>query len=429
MKIACVGNMNNALFPIARILADHGHSVTLFLLDEYDHFLPSADVFTPDTRIEIIHLGWHHQNFYKFSGKKIREIFIGFEFFIATSYAPAYFLKAGLKIDLFFIAGGDVFDYPFRKIKFKGLLPEIYQIESWRCTKFQKWGLSLVRRISLDRPPVELESYIVKLNMDKIDRVPALPFLYMKQYSPEYFKQSSYYDFIKKLRSNNDFLIVQHCRQSWTCSAEDMHYKGNEKLIRGFNMFNMSKPDIRKKLILFEYGEDVNASRELIHQLGIGELVIWMPMMLRKDLLSIIKYCDVGVGELGRSWFSYGAVYEIIAMGINFIGKRDDDFFKEHYEKLYPMYSVNNEQEVCMALADIYNNPKKAKDMAKNAYEWFMTYAINNATNKVLAGLNKRPNIRFAPTIQIQKIGVSIVSNIVRKLNIVQLFYKKVVGA
>lgn len=45
MKVARVGNMNHMLFQIQRYLVDEGHDVTLFLLEEFDHFLPSADTY------------------------------------------------------------------------------------------------------------------------------------------------------------------------------------------------------------------------------------------------------------------------------------------------------------------------------------------------------------------------------------------------
>ena len=60
--------MNNMIFPIARYIRDEGHQVTLFLLDEYDEYDPSAD--TDYIDIEIIRLGWNENSFKKVSKKK-----------------------------------------------------------------------------------------------------------------------------------------------------------------------------------------------------------------------------------------------------------------------------------------------------------------------------------------------------------------------
>lgn len=395
MKIACVGNINNMMFPIARYLADAGHLVTLFLLDEFSHFLPSADLHDKQTTVEIVNLGWHHQNFYEVTGSEIKKIFSGFDFFIGTDYAPAYFLKARMTLDIFFPAGGDIFDYPFRTMgKYKGL-PEIFRIESWRCTKYQKWALQLVDSVSMDPANDDLECFLTKLKMDKIDRIPALPFLYMKEYSDDYFLKSIYFNQLKKIKDENDFLVIQHCRQSWTCEKANLHYKANDLLIKGFSLLVNKNPNKKCKLILFEYGEDVEETKKLIFDLNISQNVIWFTKMLRKDLLTIIKFCDVGVGELGRSWFSYGAVYEIIAMKVVFIGNRTDNEYSSKFPELYPMLNATTAEEVFDCLSKVLNDPKKYKSMGETAYDWFMKYAINGSVDFIKNKIaNKNLNFR-----------------------------------
>ena len=43
IKIACIGNMNNNMFCLVRYLRDKGYDAHLFLVDEFDHFLPGSD--------------------------------------------------------------------------------------------------------------------------------------------------------------------------------------------------------------------------------------------------------------------------------------------------------------------------------------------------------------------------------------------------
>jgi len=399
MKIACVGNMNNCMFPIARILADHGHTVTLFLLDEYEHFLPSADVFEQDTRIEIINLGWNHQNFYLVRPDEIKKLFAPFNFFIATDYAPAYFLKARMAIDLFFPAGGDILDYPFRKIKSPGWLPEIFRIESQRCTWYQRWGLSLVGCLSMDPSTVEFENCLRTLKMNKIERIPALPFLYMAQYTETYFSRSAYYARIQALRQENEFLLIQHSRQSWVMGPSSLDYKGNDLLIKGFHLFVKNNPGKTCKLLLFEYGFDVEPSKKLIGDLGLTDYVVWFPTMPRKDLLSIIRFCDVGVGELGHSWFSYGAVYEILAMGVVFMGKRKDSDYAARFPELYPMLNASTEQEVFRWLNEMPQDREAYRRKGKEANEWFTRYAIDRSVDLILKKVSGEGPVRKASSI------------------------------
>ena len=383
MKIACIGNMNNCMLPIARTLADDGHTVTLFLLDEYEHFLPEADYFEPVQNITITYLGWNHQNFHTITKKKVRELFEAFAYFIGTDYAPAILLKARMTVDLYFPAGGDLFDYPYRKLQRTKWLPAIFQIEAWRCAKYQKIGLGLVGCVSMDAANEDFEKYLKLLKMDRKERIPALPFLYMKQYTASYFEKSAHYKMISDLRKNNDFLIIQHCRQSWTCDKSDLHYKANELLLEGFGAFKKEYPNVNAVLLLLKYGFDVEASRELIRSLGIEENVVWLPKMFRKDLMAVISQCDAGVGELGRSWLSYGAVYETLAMKLPFIGNRKDSDYLPKMPVLYPMYHAETSRQVEQRLYEIYSDRETARATAEKAYGWFLEYAIHGSVNSV----------------------------------------------
>lgn len=383
MKIACIGNMNNAMYPLTRYLVDEGHIVSLFLLDEFEHFMPEADTYNIDDRVKIIHLNWSDMTFYKTKKRVIIDLFKPFDFFIGTDFSPAYLLKIKRRLDVFFPAGGDLFDYPFRPLQKKGFFSEEFQIEAWRCARYQKLGLQLVSVVSMDSASDDLEIYLKRLKMDKLHRIQALPFLYLPQYKDAFFQQSVYINQIKKLRNENDFLIIQHCRQSWTCIKSDLHYKGNEILIEGFSNYVKSHPNIKARLLLLEYGLDINASRELIKSLGIEDFVTWLPKMYRRDLMAVIRFCDAGVGELGRSWFSYGAVYEILAMKIPFIGNRiDKEYLKKRYD-LYPMYHAETKIHVEKQLSYIYNNKSKSKIVAENAYQWFLDNAITKSIDQL----------------------------------------------
>ncbi len=418
------------MFPIARYLADEGHKVTLFLLDEFTHFLPSTDTFDEVKNVEIVELGWHHQNFYAITGSEIKKRFAAFDFFIGTDYSPAYFLKARMTLDVFFPAGGDLFDYPFRTMgKYKGL-PEIFRIESWRCTKYQKWALPLVDSVSMDPANEEFERFLLLLKMEKIDRIPALPFLYMKHYSDDFFSRSKFFTQIKKIRAENDFLVIQHCRQSWTCDRSDLHYKANDLLIKGFKLLAENNTGKKCKLLLLEYGEDVEATKKLINELNISEHVIWFPKSLRKDLLTIIKFCDVGVGELGRSWFSYGAVYEIIAMKIVFIGNRNDAEYSSRLQELYPMLTAITSEEVFDRLSKVINDPEKYKHMGQKAYDWFLKYAVNRTVelikNKILTKSLTAKKNKIGFVLNLKLLGIDFYVRSIVLLNVFKLKFGRV---
>jgi hypothetical protein len=396
-------------------------------LEEFDHFLPSADTFENDPRVKIIELGWHHQNFYTVTGEEVRKRFEGFDFLIGTDYAPAYLMKARMSLDIFFPAGGDIFDYPFRKLSTTKWLPEIYQIEAWRCAIYQRWSVALCGAISMDPAHEDLEKYLRILHMDKLPRIPAVPFLYTKQYTEDYFLKSNQYEFIKKLREENDLLIVQHCRQSWTCDKSDLNYKANELLMEGFAAFCKANPKVKIRLLLLEYGLDIQATKDLLEKLSISSQVTWFPKMLRKDLMTILKYCDAGVGELGRSWFSYGAVYEILAVQVPFIGNRNDEDYQHRLPELYPMLNATSSKEIEECLIKVRDQKESLRLESQKANEWLRKYAIGKCLDQILEIIGDKQRVKKIPLfLRIKLLGLDLFVKIIVGLNILHLQFNKI---
>ena len=81
-----------------------------------------------------------------------------------------------------------------------------------------------------------------------------------------YVKDLQWYPFFKKLREENDLIIFSHSRHNgFNLSAEmAIHQKGNNILIDGVANFVKTHPKVKTKLIFFEYGMDVDASKDLI---------------------------------------------------------------------------------------------------------------------------------------------------------------------
>ena len=104
MNIACIGNMNNMLFQIGRYLIDDKHTVTFYMLDEFEHFLPEADTFQNIETYKIITLGWNADVFNKITVNQIKSLFSNYDYLIGTDLAPAFLFKAGLKLNLYILS-------------------------------------------------------------------------------------------------------------------------------------------------------------------------------------------------------------------------------------------------------------------------------------------------------------------------------------
>ena len=81
---------------------------------------------------------------------------------------------------------------------------------------------------------------------------------------------------------------------------------------------------------MFENGEDVDRSKDLIKKLNIENYVKWFPVTDRKDIMIGISLCDVGVAEIGNlSWITYSTVCEFMCMSKPIIMYREDELYKD----------------------------------------------------------------------------------------------------
>lgn len=93
-------------------------------------------------------------------------------------------------------------------------------------------------------------------------------------------------------RHDADFIVFHPSRQHWSF-AEDLNWeKGNDRLIRAFARFQrQDRP--RALLIMVAWGQTVEASRDLVAELGIGNRVVWLPPQPMPLLGRYVAVADV----------------------------------------------------------------------------------------------------------------------------------------
>lgn len=370
MKIACLGNMNNIMFQIGRYLEDEKHDVTFFLFEEFDHFLPQSDSYDTVSKHKIVNLGWNHTSFFELTKEQIRDKVGGFDFYIGTDLSPAILYRIGLRLDIYFPHGNDLYDYAFPK--YRNSPPQLWEILPYISGKAQFQGIREARYISMDPAEDVLEVPLKQIRGNDTHRISSPPIMYLPQYmsdlSVKYKSEINFED----IRRKYAFIVFQHGSQDWSDRGPFKINKGNNILIEAFAKYlelgNNSKDSV---LVLIEYGSDVEKSKELITKLNISSNVIWLPKMQRKDIMLAISKSDMGVGELGqRHWFSYSCVFEFMTMKKPLIHHRNDAFYSKKGLDLYPMVDANSVQKVYDTFIDYRRDPNKYIQMGNDAFDW-----------------------------------------------------------
>jgi hypothetical protein len=391
MKIACLGNMNNVLFSVARYLRDMGYDVDLLMSpNEGDNFHPSADTYDLEFMNYCRKLQWGTPFSYNSTSvETIRIDLSKYDFIIGEGSAPAFCYKAGIKLDLFIPYGTDVISY----LEYSIVNP-VYLYSYLKFIRAQRAGVRKVKDVLLNSVNYEWEKNYRNLKT-KANRIyKSSPYLYATQYvdvEPDHYSSRTQWGFyFKEQRKKYDLIIFQHRRQLW-CTEEE-HTKGtlyeeghyaNNVFFHGIKQFLNENPNIKIGVQVLEYGPDVQRSKDLIQSLGLQNIVTWLPQMFRKDLMAGLFYSDIAVGSLSASALTYCSVCEILAMGKTFMGTREDTLYLEEYSDLYPMLNVNSPEGVAQSIEDYIKNPSFYKELGKKGKEWFDKNVTEASLNEI----------------------------------------------
>ncbi len=401
-RIACVGNMNNNLFSVVRHLRNLGYSADLFLVNEFEHFTPQSDTFDLQSINNIIYeVNIQNDDILKINRRKLFSVFEGYDFIIACGFSVAYLTYSGVCIDMVIPYGSDFYELPFLE---RDNSKSVYvNLQKKQIAKYQKKGIESAKDVIWDVTNDKFEEIINRFRLNGKRHKCTLPFLYTPEFSwknSEKLKlECCYRDEMEKLRNNFGFIIFNHIRQSWKNPIDEWSQKGNDKIFKAFSGF-IKKVNLNSCLIVFEYGSDISESKQLVRDLGIESNVKWFPITQRKDIMGMISYADIGIGEVGdNGWFSYGAIFEFLAMKKPVIHYRNDKQYSDREIELYPMYDASNEEQILNALTQCFLKPLEAEQRGEMAYEWF----IKTAVNKPLKIITKAIDSKTTTLLKIRK--------------------------
>jgi glycosyltransferase involved in cell wall biosynthesis len=383
MRVACIGNMNNNFFALARYLRDNGISADVMILDyESAHFHPSHDCYDRSYQSFTKRLTWGGA--FGFAGtpaQTIADDLRPYDFLIGCGTAPAYVERIGRRLDIFMPYGDDIYRLPFFR-----LVNPRHQVSFLLCSRAQLAGIRNSRVIWFDAVNPETEAVLDRIGGSAKRIRMGIPMLYTPLYDPahiaEHRHQTHWAKEFESVRRQSDLLVFHHSRLYWKRGG--WNQKDNDRLVRGFARFARERRDVRPKLILLEYGEDVEATRALIRDLEIEPFVEWFPLMARKDLMVGLSMADLATGEFHRSWLSCGTIYEALAMAKPLLHYRQDHLYAADYPELYPMVNITTDHDVHKALADFVARPEEFRDMGARGRQWLRKYVLDPAVHEAV---------------------------------------------
>jgi hypothetical protein len=377
VKIGIIGNMNNANFSLLRYLRDLGLEAQLLLYsDEIDHFKPECDTWDFEKwkpYIQQMDLpNGNLLNYLRASSSSIRRQLAGFDFYIGTGFAPAYFYKAQLTLDIYIpYAVGIEFVYEDSyKLNFKSLR-EVTKSLFWLLYRScQIRGLRNNTRLGLSMD----ESCLRMFSKFGVSAQPyGLVAIYNNEDVPPIEKDKL--QIYTKRMNDSELVLYSHVSHYWnTPKLHDI--KRNYILIEGFakyvKMSNLENP----VLVLHEYGPDVDLSKQLIRKMGIEQYVLWLPKMLRKEIMLLLDYVDIGGSEFGGIMWG-GTGWEFLSKGIPFfhyLNLTNEEFEIKYGIPIPSILNVGTSEGICQHLLDFERDQQKYGAIGASCKEWFNKY-------------------------------------------------------
>lgn len=151
-------------------------------------------------------------------------------------------------------------------------------------------------------------------------------------------------------------------------SRQDWYWKGSDRLLRGFAQVAKEHPTAI--LVCAGWGSDLDRSRRLITDLGIGEQVRLLPCAMSKVRLRRY-YCAADIVADQFTVGSYGgSSLEAMSCARPLLISLERDRFARRFSSFPPVMNVTAPEEIGGALMSLLNNPQQRTTLGNEAREW-----------------------------------------------------------
>ncbi len=170
-------------------------------------------------------------------------------------------------------------------------------------------------------------------------------------------------------KSGGTRFIVGVCRQSW-------EWKGSDRLVRGFASFAGKYPEWR--LVLLEWGTDVDKTKALATELGIDSKVLWEPLCSKPTLRLRQRAADVVADQFVME--GYGtSVLEALAAGKTVVMIAPPSEATRHVPEPPPFVGARSADEIAEAFARLSDDRLRA-EAASKSLRWVRAHHSPEAT-------------------------------------------------
>lgn len=152
-------------------------------------------------------------------------------------------------------------------------------------------------------------------------------------------------------------------------ARHDHVVKGNDRLIEAIAIARAENPG-RFKVVLVEWGNDVDKSKARIAELGIEDAVEWVSPLQSDRLIRAYSAVDCVIDQFNLPCFG-GVPLDVMVVGrcpvMTYI---DDDILREYYGETLPVLNCRSVEEIADSIGVVIRDPEACARITRDARRW-----------------------------------------------------------
>jgi glycosyltransferase involved in cell wall biosynthesis len=171
-------------------------------------------------------------------------------------------------------------------------------------------------------------------------------------------------------RAGAQVVFLAPSRQDWL-DGDPSWAKGNDRAVRALAL--VRERGLRCRLVLAEWGRHLDDTRRLVEELGVSELVTWMPPLRKQALWEAYLSSHAVLDQFVVPAIG-GVAFEAMALGRRVITALDRDAAAAFFGDEPPLLAASEPQAIAAAMVAVIEDPDDDAGLGASAYDWFARY-------------------------------------------------------
>jgi ubiquinone/menaquinone biosynthesis C-methylase UbiE/glycosyltransferase involved in cell wall biosynthesis len=162
---------------------------------------------------------------------------------------------------------------------------------------------------------------------------------------------------------NAQYILVAPARQNWRLKGNDKYFSAVAELVKtGFDV----------KLLIPQWGQEVERSKALIRQLGIESRVVWLPPLPEPGLRELYRRCDLVLDQFGDCG-TFGLITpKAMACGTPVLLNYSPAVHEWCYSEHPPLENVFTAKQIFDAISRLLSHPEQMAEAGRRNRDWIL---------------------------------------------------------